>query len=91
MYREYNDQKKQTMNYKTLHKNYRLSNTSPLKPRVNSGAPDGQAVPAPLVAGVTLILNEMKIMGYGNRAMNIEKGRIFQESDMKGIRQILIG
>jgi hypothetical protein len=33
----------------------------------------------------------MKIMGYGNRVMNIEKGRIFQESDMKRIRQIWIG
>ena len=29
---------------------------TPLKPRVNSGAPEGYAVPAPLVAHVVLIL-----------------------------------
>jgi hypothetical protein len=33
---------------------------TPLKPRVNSGAPEGYAVPAPLVAHVVLILLQIQ-------------------------------
>ena len=48
-------------------------------------------VPVPLVASVVLLLNEVKIIGYGNRVINIEKGMIFQDSDMKRTSQILTG
>ena len=33
---------------------------TPLKPRVNSGAPEGYSVPAPLVAHVVLILLQIQ-------------------------------
>ena len=45
------------MIYKTLHR----------KPGVNLGAPEGQAVLAPLVTSVRLLLNDKHIMLYGNR------------------------
>jgi hypothetical protein len=35
---------------------------TPLKPAVNSGAPEGLAIPAPLVTPVVLLLNDTNII-----------------------------
>ena len=59
-YRRHNGQKKkstkgQTTIYKHTHKTKDRVTRIPLKPNVNSGAPKGKAVPAPLVTPVVLI------------------------------------
>ena len=48
--------------------NYLLSNMNTTG--VNSGAPEGQAVPVSLVEPVVLLLNEPIIIWYGNRVRN---------------------
>ena len=40
---------------------------TPLKPGMNSGAPEGLAVPVPEVTPVVLLLNDTNIIWYGNR------------------------
>jgi hypothetical protein len=48
-----------------LNKQYRLlTNTNRIK---NSGAPEGYAVPAPLLSHIVLIFNEHNVIWHGNR------------------------
>ena len=42
--------KKRAMQYQTIHRKQRLSNTKPLRTGVNSGVPEVLTVPSPLVA-----------------------------------------
>ena len=46
----------------TTHKPNHRAIRTPLKPRVNSGAPEGLAVSAPLVTPVVLLLNDTNII-----------------------------
>ena len=51
------------MYYKTLHRNLKIEQHGPhFKLGVNSGAPEGLAVPAPYVTPVMLLLNDMNII-----------------------------
>jgi hypothetical protein len=48
------------MIYKTLHRKRKFEHHEPhLKPRMNSGAPEGLAVPAPQVTLVRLLLSTL--------------------------------
>ena len=54
--KQHNDQKKKyKRTKKDLHKTKDRVTRTPLNPEVNSGAPEGKAVPAPLVSSVVLI------------------------------------
>jgi hypothetical protein len=56
------------MSNKTQHINLKIEqHESRENPGVNSSAPEGQAVPIPLVAPVLLLLNDTNIMRYENR------------------------
>ena len=55
--------KGQTIIYKTLHRKLEIEQHEPhYKPRVNSGAPGGLAVPTSQVASVVLLLNNMNVI-----------------------------
>jgi len=51
----------------TTHKTKDRATRSPLKPGVDTGAPEGLAVPVPLVTPIMLLLNDTNIIGYGKR------------------------
>ena len=51
-------------NTKTLHRRQKLSKTNSTK---NWDAPEGFAVPAPLVTPVVLLFNDTNTIWYGNR------------------------
>jgi hypothetical protein len=55
------------MIYKTPHNTKDWATRTPQKTEVNSGVPERQPAPVPLVAPVVLMLNDTKIIWYGNR------------------------